>query len=79
MTVIIIAIIETINNEKGISIEVIKNDEGIRKKIKIANTVNLKDIFLSRINIFRKIKKYIAKTRIPDIAIIKKPKGNNFS
>ncbi|MEA1936962.1 MAG: hypothetical protein U9N04_02515 [Patescibacteria group bacterium] len=77
--IIIIAITETINDDKGRTIEAIKNDKGVKEKIKIANAINLKDIFLSRTNIFRKARKYIIKTRIPDIAIIKKPKGNNFS
>jgi len=76
--IIIAAIMETINNDRGISIEIIKNDEGMRKKIKIANTANFKNIFLSRINIFIKTKKYIAKTIIADINIIRKPKRNNL-
>ena len=69
---------ETTNSDEGTNMEVMKNDEGTRKKTKVVNTANLKDILLSRINIFRKIKRYVAKTRIPDIAIIKKPKGNSL-
>ena len=46
ITVIVVTITGTINND-GTSIEVAKNDKGIKTKIKIANAMNLKDIFLS--------------------------------
>ncbi len=77
--VVIATAIEIKNNDEDIKMEVKKNDKGMRKKMRIADIANLKNIFLSQANIFRKIKKYSVKIIIADINIIKKPKGNSLS